>query len=82
MPVLDLHRRLRAIRRYALPLAILILCLVGVACWSYSLQRQRDTLVAEKLARQEAEFTLKLAGRVRVYEQVRFTCPFPVQRSI
>ena len=70
MPVLDLHRRLRALRRYALPLAILILCLVGVACWSYSLQRQRDTLVAEKLARQEAEFTLKLAGRVRVYEQV------------
>src|SRR4051794_1295192 len=63
MPALDRHRGLHGIRRYALPLAILILSLVGVACWSYSLQLQRDTLIAEKLARQEAEFSLKLAGR-------------------
>ena len=70
MPALDLPRRLHGVRRYALPLAILILSLVVVACWSYSLQLQRDTLVAEKLARQEAEFSLKLAGRMRAYEQV------------
>ena len=70
MRALDLPRRLNAVQRYALPLLILVLSLTGVAFWTYSLQLQRDALVAQKLAHQEAAFGLKLAGRMRAYEQV------------
>ena len=66
----DLRRPLRALRQTSVPLGVLILALAGVAWWSHSLQVHHDDLVAERLTRKAAEFTLKLGERMRAYEQV------------
>ena len=74
----------QALRRNWLPLSVLILSFIGVAWWSLSLRQYQQNLAAANLQRKADEITLKLAERMRAYEQVLWgtTALFRAKREV
>ncbi len=84
MPAPDSRSWLRALRRNWLPFSVLILSFIGVAWWSLSLRQYQQNLVVANLQRKAGEITLKLAERMRAYEQVLWgaTALFKAKREV